>query len=56
MRQKISWTDRGKTVYPPPPSGNGGIMRIVRGFSTTYNDDNWKPKLAMGPMLNSRKA
>ena len=28
MRQKISWTDgrtdRGKTVYPPPPSGSGG--------------------------------
>jgi hypothetical protein len=56
MRRKISWTDRGKTVYPPPLSGNGGIMRIVRGFSTTDNDDNWKPKLAMGPMSNSRKA
>ena len=32
MRRKIFWTDgrtdRGKTVYPPPPSGNGsgGIM------------------------------
>ena len=25
MRRKISWTDRGKTVYLPPPSGNGGI-------------------------------
>ena len=29
MRQKISWTDgrtdRGKTVYPPPPSGSRGI-------------------------------
>ena len=28
--RKISWTDgrtdRGKTVYPPPPSGSGGIM------------------------------
>jgi ribosomal protein L28 len=22
---KISWTDRGKTVYPPPPSGSRGI-------------------------------
>jgi hypothetical protein len=31
-------------------------MRIVRVFSTTDNDDNWKPKLAMGPMSNSRKA
>ena len=20
-------TDRGKTVYPPPPSGTGGIIR-----------------------------
>jgi hypothetical protein len=30
MRWKISWTegrtDRGKTVYPPPPSGSGGII------------------------------
>ena len=29
MRRKISWTDgrtdRGKTAYPPPPSGSGGI-------------------------------
>ena len=29
MRRKISWTDgrtdRGKTVYPPPPLGSGGI-------------------------------
>jgi hypothetical protein len=28
MRRKISWTDgrtdRGKIVYPPPPSGSGG--------------------------------
>ena len=39
MQRKISWTDgrtegwtdgqtdRGKTVYPPPPSGSGGITR-----------------------------
>ena len=34
MRRKISWTEgrtegqtnRGKTVYPPPPSGSGGII------------------------------
>ena len=31
MRRKISWTtdgqtDRGKTVFPPPPSGSWGIM------------------------------
>ena len=24
MRRKISWTDRGKTVYPPPPPKGGG--------------------------------
>ena len=32
MRRKISWTDgrtdRGKTVYPPPPSGSGGIIML----------------------------
>ena len=32
MQQKISWTDgrtdRGKTVYPPPPSGSGGIIKL----------------------------
>ena len=31
MQQKISWTDgrtdRRKTVYPPPPSGSGGIIK-----------------------------
>ena len=24
-------TDRGKTVYPPPPSGSGGIIRYKIG-------------------------
>jgi hypothetical protein len=24
-------TDRGKTVYPPPPSGSGGIIRFKIG-------------------------
>ena len=28
MRQKLSWTDRGKTVYPPPPLGSGGIINV----------------------------
>ena len=32
VRRKISWTDgrtdRGKTVYPPLPSGSGGIKNI----------------------------
>ena len=22
-------TDRGKTAYPPPPSGSGGIMKAI---------------------------
>jgi hypothetical protein len=30
MRRKISWTDRGKTVYPPPPSGSVGITIIFQ--------------------------
>ena len=30
MRRKISWTDRGKTVYPPPPSGSGGIKMFTK--------------------------
>jgi hypothetical protein len=25
-------TDRGKTVYPPPPSGSGGIIKIAQTF------------------------
>jgi hypothetical protein len=33
VRRKISWTDgqtdRGKTVYPPPPSGSGDIKRAI---------------------------
>jgi hypothetical protein len=37
MRRKISLTDgqtdRGKTVYPPPPSGSGGIINL---FSPWY--------------------
>ena len=36
MRRKISWTDgrmdRGKTVYPPPPSGSGGIKKYLYLF------------------------
>jgi hypothetical protein len=23
-------TDRGKTVYPPPPSGSGGIIHEIK--------------------------
>ena len=33
LLRKISWTDgrtdRGKTVYPPPPSGSGGIAMLL---------------------------
>jgi hypothetical protein len=54
MRRKISWTDgrterrtdgqtdRGKTVYPPPPLGSGGIIR---------NSKRKKPKPSM-PILS----
>jgi hypothetical protein len=45
MRRTISWTDgrtdRSKTVYPPPPSGSGGIKKsiIQRTFITvSYNN------------------
>jgi hypothetical protein len=27
--RKDEQTDRGKTVYPPPPSGSGGIIKIT---------------------------
>jgi hypothetical protein len=33
MRQKISWTDRGKTVYPPPPLGSEGIKNMERAIT-----------------------
>ena len=29
MRRKISWTDGGNTVYPPPPLGSGGIINVM---------------------------
>jgi hypothetical protein len=32
MRRKISWTDRGKTVYTPPPLGSGIITKIYNIF------------------------
>ena len=44
MRQKISWmdgrTDRGKTVYPPPTSGNGGIKKQQWKYTITTLIDN----------------
>jgi hypothetical protein len=39
VRRKISWTDRGKTVYPPPPSGSGGynkIQKVKLTFCVSY--------------------
>ena len=40
MRRKISWTDgrtdRGKTVYPPTPSGSGGIINEMRNWRTGW--------------------
>jgi hypothetical protein len=29
-------TDRGKTVYPPPPSGSGGIINVI------FSDNNFR--------------
>ena len=45
MWRKISWTDgrtdgrkdRGKTVYPPPPSGSGGIKKRSTCLSVARN-------------------
>ena len=36
MRRKISWTDRGKTVYTPPPSGSGCIIKEFRVILHMY--------------------
>ena len=40
MRRKISLTDgrtdRGKTVYPPPPSGSGGIINTRNNIPTGF--------------------
>ena len=55
MRQKISWTDgrkdgqtdRGKTVYPPPPPGSGGIKinpRVNITWGSQYHDTPAYPK------------
>jgi hypothetical protein len=45
MRRKISWTDgrtdRGKTVYPPPPSGSGDI-KIFTYLEVTFKTWNSK--------------
>jgi hypothetical protein len=30
-------TDRGKTVYPPPPSGSGGIIIVSFSFILQWN-------------------
>ena len=39
MRRKISWTDRRKTVYPPPPSGSRGIK--TKKMSNMDLTKNW---------------
>ena len=40
MRRKISWTDgrtdRGKTVYPPPPPGSRGITKQSMQFCNRH--------------------
>ena len=48
--RKISWTDgrtdgqtdRGKTVYPPPPSGSGGIKRKYKMLAMVTYYLSWK--------------
>ena len=46
MRRKISWTDRGKTVYPPPPSGSGGIIKTWLTVPVCYIiEDNFRLRL-----------
>ena len=60
MRRKISWTDgrmdRGKTVYPPPPSGSGGIKNrksiyiYLLCFGATFSNISaisWRPVLVL---------
>ena len=58
MRRKISWTegrtDRGKTVYPPPPPGSGGIINCVYIYMTIkliYNLTDSKPIQGMPERL-----
>ena len=41
MRRKMSWTDRGKTVYPPPPSGSGGIIIRVAVLTPAFRAQNY---------------
>ena len=50
MRRKISWTDgrtdRGKTVYPPPPSGSVGIIKTWLTVPVCYIiEDNFRLRL-----------
>jgi hypothetical protein len=49
MRRKISWTD-GRTEYPTPPSGSGGIkiaikQNNVKDKQTKKSSDQTKNKL-----------
>ena len=56
MRRKISWTDRRKTVYPPPPPGSRGIIIFHICFicwkenHQVVHNDKW-PKLFDNPFL-----
>ena len=52
--RKISWTDgrtnRGKTVYPPPPSGSGGIIR----YCMKGKNENFEEKVYLIEALSER--
>jgi hypothetical protein len=52
--QKDGQTDRGKTVYPPPPSGSGGIntnMALMR-ICYTLNSAVGNECLEIIPQIN----
>jgi hypothetical protein len=49
MRRKISWTDRGNTVYPPHPSGSGGIIKPPK---KNHDIRHWKSSFHIHVLLN----
>jgi hypothetical protein len=52
LLRKISWTDRGKTVYPPPPLGSGGIKRAN---STTKHSKYNNKTMIVNNYINFKK-
>ena len=60
MRRKISWTDgrkegrtdRGKTLYPPPPSGSGGLIEKYLGTDGRKDGQTDRGKTVYPPPLS----